>query len=205
MEFLNPTALLGFLALPLLLIPYLTKKRPRRLTFSSLILFTQSGTPTSRGPWGRIHLPPVFFLQLLLLTLLILALSEPVFSVRPTRIAIVLDNSASMQALEEGKTRLTLAQQKAESLTQELGSPGRVDIYTTTPRLQRVIAGIKAYDLADAPIDYDQSLGALAHEQNYQRIYLMTDHPAGSQGAITRVISVGKARPNLAITAFDVR
>ena len=218
MEFLNPTALLGFLALPLLLIPYLTKKRPRRLTFSSLILFTQSGTPTSRGPWGRIHLPPVFFLQLLLLTLLILALSEPVFSVRPTRIAIVLDNSASMQALEEGKTRLTLAQQKAESLTQELGSAGRVDIYTTTPRLQRVnaeplatvqanrvIAGIKAYDLADAPIDYDQSLGALAHEQNYQRIYLMTDHPAGSQGAITRVISVGKAQPNLAITAFDVR
>jgi hypothetical protein len=45
-----------------------------------------------------------------------------------------------MQALEEGKTRLTLAQQKAESLTQELGSAGRVDIYTTTPRLQRVSA-----------------------------------------------------------------
>ena len=218
MEFLNPTALLGFLALPLLLIPYLTKKRPRRLTFSSLILFTQSGTPTSRGRWGRIHLPPVFFLQLLLLTLLILALSEPVFSVRPTRIAIVLDNSASMQALEEGKTRLTLAQQKAESLTQELGSAGRVDIYTTTPRLQRVnaeplapaqanqvIAGVKAYDLADAPIDYDQSLGALAHEQNYQRIYLLTDHPAGSQGTIARLISVGTVQPNLAITAFDVR
>ncbi|HEY6997868.1 MAG TPA: hypothetical protein VH851_08070, partial [Candidatus Binatia bacterium] len=125
---------------------------------------------------------------------------------------------ASMQALEEGKTRLTLAQQKAESLTQELGSEGRVDIYTTTPRLQRVngeplatvqanrvIAGIKSYDLADAPIDYDQSLGALAREQNYQRIYLMTDHPAGSQGAIIRVISVGKAQSNLAITAFDVR
>ncbi len=218
MEFLNPTALLGLFALPLLLIPYLTKKRPRRLTFSSLILFTQSGTATSRGPWGRIHLPPVFFLQLLLLMLLILALSEPVFSVRPTRIAIVLDNSASMQALEEGRTRLVLAQQKAQTLTQELGGSGRVDIYTTTPRLQRVnaeplapvqanrvIAGVKAYDLADAPIDYDQSLGALAHEQNYQRIYLVTDHPAGSQGTLARVISVGAAQPNLAITAFDVR
>jgi Ca-activated chloride channel homolog len=217
MEFLNPTALLGLFALPLLLIPYLTKKRPRRLTFSSLILFTQSGTPTSRGPWGRVHLPPVFFLQLLLLTLLVLALSEPVFSVRPTRIAIVLDNSASMQALEQGKARLVLAQQKAQTVTAELGGGGRVDIYTTTPRLQRVnaeplapaqanrvIAGVKAYDLADAPIEYDQSLGALAHEQNYQRIYLITDHPAGSQGTIARVISVGAAQPNLAITAFDV-
>src|ERR1043165_8462794 len=165
MEFLNPTALLGLFALPLLLIPYLTKKRPRRLTFSSLILFTQSGTPTSRGPWGRVHLPPVFFLQLLLLGLLVWALSEPVFSVRPTRIAIVLDNSASMQALEQGKARLVLAQQKAQTVTAELGGGGRVDIYTTTPRLQRVnaeplapaqanrvIAGVKAYDLADAPI-----------------------------------------------------
>ena len=218
MEFLNPTALLGLFALPLLLVPYLTKKRPRRLTFSSLILFTQSGTPTSRGLWGRVHLPPVFFLQLLLLAFLVLALSEPVFSVRPTRIAIVLDNSASMQALEEGKTRLLLAQQKAQTLTQELGGSGRVDFYTTTPRLQRVnaepltpaqanqvIASVKAYDLGDAPIDYDQSLGALAHEQNYQRIYLLTDHPAGSQGTIARVISVGTAQPNLAITAFDVR
>jgi hypothetical protein len=123
-----------------------------------------------------------------------------------------------MQALEEGKARLVLAQEKAQNLTQELGGSGRVDLYTTTPRLQRVnaeplapvqanraIAGVKAYDLADAPIDYDQSLGALAHEQNYQRIYLITDHPAGSQGTIARVISVGTAQPNLAITAFDVR
>ena len=218
MEFLNPAALLGLFALPLLVIPYLTKKRPRRLIFSSLILFTPSGTQTSRRPWGRIQLPPIFFLQLLLLMLLILALSEPVFSVRPTRIAIVLDNSASMQALEGGKTRLTLAKDKARALSDELGGSGRADVYTTTPRLQRlnaaplgavevtrVIANIRAYDLADPPIDYDQTLGALARERNYQRIYLVTDHPAGSQGAITRVISVGEPQSNLAVTAFDVR
>ena len=36
MEFLNPTALFGLLALPLLLIPYLIRRRPRRVLFSSL-------------------------------------------------------------------------------------------------------------------------------------------------------------------------
>src|SRR4026209_843869 len=140
MEFLNPAALFGLLPLPLLLIPYLIRKKPRRMVFSSLLLFLEGGAQASGRPLGRIHLPPVFFLQLLLLTLLILAVSEPVFSVRPTSIAIVLDNSASMQALEDGKTRLTLAQQKAQSLTQGLGSGARVDIYTTTPRLQRLNA-----------------------------------------------------------------
>src|SRR5438067_13241255 len=96
MEFLNPTALFGLVALPLLLIPYLVRKKPRRLIFSSLLLFTQGGTETSGRPFGRIHLPPIFFLQLLLLALLIFALSEPVFSIRPSSIALVMDNSANI-------------------------------------------------------------------------------------------------------------
>ena len=103
MEFLNPAALFGLLALPLLLIPYLIRRKPRRVVFSSLLLFMTGSERVSGRPWGRLHLPPIFFLQLLLLALLILALSEPVFSVRPTNIAIVLDNSASMQSLETGK------------------------------------------------------------------------------------------------------
>jgi hypothetical protein len=84
MEFLNPTALLGFFGLPLLLIPYLIRRKPRRLIFSSLLLFMTGTEATSGRPWGRINLPPIFFLQLLLLALLVLSLSEPVFSVHPT-------------------------------------------------------------------------------------------------------------------------
>ncbi|HEX6172586.1 MAG TPA: BatA domain-containing protein, partial [Candidatus Binatia bacterium] len=100
MEFLNPAALYGFFALPLLLIPYLIRRKPRRVVFSSLLLFLGQATQATAKPWGRLRLPPVFFLQLLLLMLLILALAEPVFSVRVSNIAIVMDNSASMQAQE---------------------------------------------------------------------------------------------------------
>ena len=112
MEFLNPTALYGLLALPLLLLPYLIRKRPQRVVFSSLLLFADLAANASGRPWGKLRLPPIFFLQLLLLTLLILALGEPVFSVHPTKIAIVLDNSASMQTMEGGKSRFTLAKEK---------------------------------------------------------------------------------------------
>ena len=65
---------------------------------------------------GRLRLPLIFFLQLLLLTLLILALGEPVFSLRVSNVAIVLDNSASMQTLENQQTRFALAQEKAREL-----------------------------------------------------------------------------------------
>ena len=50
MEFLNPTALLGLFALPLLLIPYLARRKPRRLVFSSLLLFLEGGV--KRPPSG---------------------------------------------------------------------------------------------------------------------------------------------------------
>ncbi len=217
MEFLNPTALYGLFALPLLLIPYLVRKKPRRLVFSSLLLFQEGGLQASGRPMGRIHIPPIFFLQLLLLALLIFALSEPVFSVRPTSIAIVLDNSASMQTLEDGKTRMTLAKEKANAVVDEIGVAGQVELYTTTPRLERlsaaplspieakaIIGNIASYDLGDPPIDYDEALNRLARERKYQRVYLVTDHPAGGQAALLRIISVGQPKTNLAVTAFEV-
>ncbi len=162
MEFLNPTALYGLLALPLLLIPYLIRRKPQRIIFSSLLLLTEYDSSARRRLWGRLRLPPAFFLQLLLLTLLILALAEPVLSVRPTHIAIVLDNSASMQTLENGKTRFALAQERARSLVADLGVNGRVELYRTVPRLEKIratafspseaagaIGALEVYDLGD--------------------------------------------------------
>ena len=217
MEFLNPAALFGLFALPLLLIPYLIRKKPRRLVFSSLLLFLEGGAQASGHPLGRINLPPIFFLHLLLLALLIFTLSEPVLSIRPTRVAAVLDNSASMQALENGKTRFALAKERLGGIASALGPAGEIDLYLTTPRLAKVhgaaltpaqavsvAKSIEAYDLADAPIDYDQVLSQLAREQKYQRVYLFTDHPTAGQKATTRVISVGQPKENLAVTGFDV-
>ncbi len=216
MEFLNPAALLGLLALPLLLIPYLVRRKPRRMVFSSLLLFLEGGTRASR-PLGRINLPPLFFLQLLLLALLILALSEPVFSVRPTNVALVLDNSASMQAVEDGKARFDLAKEKLGAVAGELSPSGLIDLYLTVPQLAKfnrdpwspaqaldAVGKLGAYDLGDAPIDYDQALNQLVREQKYQRVYLFTDHPAAEQSATIRVVSIGRPRANLAVTGFEV-
>lgn len=218
MEFLNPTALVGLLALPLLLIPYLIRRKPRRIAFSSLLLFMEAGEAASAKPWGRINLPPIFFLQLLLLALLIFALSEPVLSIRPTNIAMILDNSASMQALEDGKSRFALAKERAGALVGELGAGGKVDLYLTTPRLEklnaaplspaeaaRIIAAQAPYDLAEPPIEYGNLIAQLARQQKYERVYLLSDHPARDQSRTARVITVGQPRANFALTNLEVQ
>ena len=218
MEFLNPIALFGLLGLPLLLIPYLIRHKVQRMAFSSLLLFMERGETASAKPWGRINLPPIFFLQLLLLALLIFALSEPVFSIRPTSIAIILDNSASMQALEDSKSRFALATESAGALIGELGAGGKVDIFLTTPRLEKIhaapltpaeaakiIAAQVPYDLAEPPVEYDTLLSQLARQQKYERIYLITDHPARGQSTAARVVTVGRDHANFAVTGLEVQ
>lgn len=217
MEFLNPAALYGLLALPLLLLPYLIRRKPRRMVFSSLLLFTGLRSRPQGRPWGTLRLPPIFFLQLLALLLLILALSEPVFSVHPSKIAIVLDNSASMQALESDRSRFALAQEHGRHLLSELGASATVDLYLTVPRLEKLagpalsateaataISALKPYDLADTPTDYAAVFDQLARDQNYDRIYFLTDHPVRGQAAAVRTVTVGQAQGNLAIRSFEV-
>jgi len=217
MEFLNPTALYGFFALPLLLVPYLLRRKPRRYVFSSLLIFAAMGADPTVRPWGRLRLPLIFFLQLLLLALMVLSLGEPVFTARPSKVAIVMDNSASMQALEEGKPRFVLAQEKATDILSEMGSSAVLDLYVTAPRLERFggrsfsaaeavrsLRGLKPVDLAEAQLDYNDALGQLAREQEFDRIYLITDRPARGQSGAVRVLTVGQPRANVAITSFAV-
>ncbi len=216
MEFLNPAALYALFLLPLLLIPYLIRGR-RRLVFSSLLLFKEFSPRSGGRPWGWLHLPPIFFLQLLLLLLLILALGEPVFSVRPLNIAIVLDNSASMQALEGRRSRFAIALDEARDLLQGFSPRARVDLYLTVPRLERIggdalapgkvlglIGTLAPYDLGEPPSGYGEGLFRLAKEKKYERIFFLTDHPSQGQGGAIRVITVGQPKENLAITSFHL-
>jgi len=217
MELLNPAALLGLLALPALLLPYLVRRKPRRQIFSSLLLLVDAADRPSRRSWGAIRLPWVFFLQLGLLLLLILALGEPVFLVRPTRVAIILDTSASMQTLENGRSRFALAQEKARSLAAEVGLNGEVDLYITAPRLEKLgaaplssvaaakaIDAIEAYDVGESPVDYHLALHQLAQTHKYERIFLLTDRPARGESGVVRIVTIGQPKANFALTGFHV-
>ena len=221
MEFLNPAALSALYFLPLLLVPYLIKGRTRRLRFSSLLLLRDLSKPSVGRRWRTLRLPPIFFLQFLLLFLLILALGEPVFSVRPTNIAIVLDNSASMQALEHQesgeKSRFEIAKDKTRDLLRSVSTEAKIDLYLISPRFEQfggktlgpgeavpLIAALEPFDLGEPSLDYGKELSRLVEEKGYERVYFLTDHPVRNQGETIKVSSVGSRQKNLAITSFHI-
>ena len=86
------------LALPALLVPYLFRRRARRIVVPSLFLYEGLAASARQGMWGRLRLSPLFFLHLLILLLLILIAARPVVRSPGGSVAFVLDTSASMQA-----------------------------------------------------------------------------------------------------------
>jgi hypothetical protein len=214
MEFLNPAALYSLLLLPLLLIPYLIRRRPRRAAFSTLLLIRDLA---ARPSAGRSRVPPIFFLHLLLLTLLLLALAEPTLTSRAMNVALVLDNSASMQAADSGQTRFHAALDESSKMLRALPAGARVDLYTIAPDIARVgaaglrpdeatqrTAALRPLDVGEARIDHGAALARRARERGDERRDFVTDHSAEGQSRTLRVMTVGRPQNNLALTSFQV-
>lgn len=217
MEFLNPGALHAFWLLPLLVVAYLIRGRPRRVVFSSLLLLEDLAARSSERPRSILRLPPIFFLQLLLLALLIVAMGEPVFSTRPVSVGLVLDTSASMQALEGDRSRFELAQEEARNLLAHVSPRARIDLFQTVPAMERVgqgtlgradamslISSLSPYDLGEPALDYGAELQRIRKEGNYDQLFFITDHPVRGRSEAIRVVTVGRPQDNLALTSFQL-
>jgi hypothetical protein len=106
--FITPLAFWGLLALPILVAIYWLRTRPRRYPVSSLMLWVDTQETRQGGTRiERLMTPLLFFLELLALTLLVLAAADPYLplreNVRP--LIVVLDDSFSMQAGGEDSPR----------------------------------------------------------------------------------------------------
>ncbi|MDQ7780185.1 MAG: VWA domain-containing protein [Planctomycetota bacterium] len=129
MNFSNPEAFwLLLLALPLIAL-YLVKKRRRRATVASFVLWERAVAGLSvaaRRQWlGRLA-SLLLHLGVLLCTILALAGPVPAADGRGRDIFLVLDVSASMQAREEG-ARLTRFERAIEGLHRAAASAGARD------------------------------------------------------------------------------
>jgi hypothetical protein len=213
-EFLNPAALYSLLLLPLLLIAYLIRRRPRAVVFSSLLLMREFA---ARVSGRRSGVPPIFFLHLIILSLLLLSLGEPSLTSQTMNVALVLDNSASMQAAEDGRTRFQAAVEEAGKFLRALPAGARVDVYLFAPRLARIgeaalaaaaalnlIYRQKPIDVGEAAVDHGAELSRLARDRGYEQLYFVTDHPATGQSRTVRVVTVGHRQNNLAVGSFQL-
>ena len=218
----------GLLALPIIAL-YILKVRLRRIPTSTLLFWNQLFDEKKPRSWlQRLRHWLSLLLQLAFLGLIVAALIDPLWSwQKETRrsIVLILDNSASMQAVEDGgESRLALAKKSALLSIQSLrdgdqmavvsagGVPQVVWGMTNHQRwLEDAIESIPAYD---APSKIEESVELakrlLSGIEGEGETIVFTDGCSGELESLladadVSVYGVGKEQDNIGITRFQVR
>ncbi len=151
-SFLNLWALwIAAAALPALLILYFLKLRRREERVPSTLLWKRAVQDLQvNAPFQRLRKNLLLFLQMLLLIAGIIALARPIVKSEVSderSLVLLIDRSASMNALEGQKTRLELAKEQAKRLVQTLNR--RTETWFTFGPAERTRCMVIA--LADRP------------------------------------------------------
>lgn len=112
MSFLFPLGFLGLLAVPVLIIIYIIKNKYTEQVIASTYLWTLSERFLKRkNPINKIAGIISLILQILAVTVLSIAVAHPVFTLHGAAddYCFILDGSASMNMVNEGKSRLESA------------------------------------------------------------------------------------------------
>src|ERR1700676_2402510 len=110
MGLLNPSALIFFAIVPGLVLAYLARERPSRVIVSSVLAFRAIHAMRKERFGGLPKFDWTFFVELLILSLAVLAMARPYLIRQGNPIAVVLDNSAAMRAQKGvGATRSDIA------------------------------------------------------------------------------------------------
>ena len=231
LHFLYPSAAYYLLGLPLLLLPYLLLRRRKTVVVPALFLYRNIQLKARPRFFDQLRLPPVFLLQLLILLILIFISSEPVYlSQRPQSIAIVIDNSASMQARQTGtvESSFELAKREARLRISQLPRKSKADIFTTStlgnypdPRLETKAIGLSpsesekylgTIEVSDAPDPDDTTLSQFFVRllaKGFSQVVFFTDRTLSTTefrplNSTTEFVTVGAHFKNASIYRFDL-
>ncbi len=228
MSFLVPAAFAFAAALPVVVLFYLLKrKRVVKLVSSTLLWQKFLAETQASAPFQRLRKNWLLILQLVLLTLAVLALTRPFFKTqaRPAQLRVViLDASASMQATDESPTRFEKARAEALKWVDSLADTDQMVILqagastevkqSATSEKAALRRALMACTCSDGPTRLVPALRmaeSLVRDQRSAEIHLFSD------GAVPELNEfenkalpliyhrVGKGSNNAGITALDVR
>ena len=112
MNFLYPFALLGLIAIPILIIIYIIRNKYKEVTAPTTYIWeVASKFLKKKNPFNRFEHLLALIVQIMAISILSLALAHPVFTLKEgaDNIVFVLDASASMGFEHEGETRFDKA------------------------------------------------------------------------------------------------
>ncbi|MGB0744737.1 MAG: BatA domain-containing protein, partial [Opitutales bacterium] len=223
MTLLSPMWLLSLLALPLLAALYLLKVRPQRKPTNAYFLWQQIfEQKTTSALFRRLRDFLSLLLMLLAFALLALALADPQFKSEDERdLIIVIDSSASMQAIENGRSLLDHAKDEAVDMIRALNGSRQAAIASLDTRLnfqthlsshpRELLLAIESVAASDRVLSADamRQLGAVvATEDSPYRVLFLTDsrHGLESYPDGVEVLSLETEKlPNLGFVAADMQ
>ncbi|MEP3480124.1 MAG: VWA domain-containing protein [Fuerstiella sp.] len=171
MNFANPSAFWAlFLAIPIVAV-YLVRNRPSTQSVSTLLFWEQvADEPATTSFFKTLRHPSSLLLQLILLLLFVIALSDP--SYRTNQIAVdhqvlVIDNSASMQAVDTNQqSRLTIAIAEAQAVINGMSPSNHVSIIVSCPSPQVICPPTKSRALAKSRLNHLQQTDCVGRLQD---------------------------------------
>lgn len=214
---LEPGALYFLAIVPALILAYLARERPRQATVSSVIAFRALHVMRGQRFGGRPRFTWTFFLELLALCLAVLAMARPYVIHRGSPIAVVIDNSAAMQALtSSGQQRFAAAVHAAKDVLGGQTDSGQVTVYVTTPQPHQLggiftsvaeatsaLGGAQVSDAPDDPAAVASLMGQLNADTHIGKVIWASYRPITAPiPAKIRPIAVGEPIANYAIGSF---
>jgi hypothetical protein len=191
---LEPGAIYFLAIVPALILAYLARERPRQVTVSSVIAFRALHVMRGQRFGGRPRFTWTFFLELLALCLAVLALARPFLIKRGRALAVVIDNSAAMQAVTSpGQTRFASAIAAARDALAHQTETGQATVYLTAPQPHQLggsftsaseaaaaLSGAQVSDAPDDPAAVSTLLGQLNADAHTGTILWASYRPISS-------------------------
>lgn len=226
MSLVAPLALIGLLALPIIVAFYMLRLRRRDVPVGSTFLWQQLLRDTeANAPWQRLRFSWLLLIQLLLALLLVIAAARPfvtAVSDLAANVVLIVDTSASMGTLDPGGQRIALARDAAHRVVERLPEGGRVTVVAADETAHVLVAETDdraaAHDAIDQitstqlPGDLGDAFAlasALAARDADSTVVVVTDAnlarvPGGGVGAPVQVRRVGETDANQAVAALSV-
>jgi len=224
MSMLNPSALWGLLALPVIMALLLWRAHRQRQTVPSLLLWdrlVEQGLVSARRRAALFD--AAILAAAAFYALGIFALSRPtLIAARPAanRLIVIVDVSASMGTRAEGGTRLELAGERCRQLLEHLSGDWRIAVRSSpsedAPPLDfsltksEALAALAALKPTDAPGNVLETLQQVLPAMPAGEpagIVILTDHVVGPLPELRdwpiELITVGSLSGNVGIVGFD--
>ncbi|MHB1392870.1 MAG: vWA domain-containing protein [Clostridia bacterium] len=219
MRLFSPWALWFLSFMPLVVLMYILKQKFEERQISSIYLWQQVLKDIEvNTPWQKLKRNLLLFLQLLSILFLVFALSDPYLYTKGgmySNLVVVIDNTGSMNAKYEGKTRLEHAKQLAEEMISRSGTKANITLLTVeiSPRVEigkttdkgEAVSKLRAIKPSNASGSINDSVSLVRamvkqYEGNsgYKAVFY-TDSPVDTQDLNAEVVSLASELQNVSL------